>query len=348
MKLTKIAVVGAGLIGRRHIESTQKTHNVAVAAVVDLTEKGKEIAQSHDIPFFNDIEEMIDAVQPDGVIIATPNELHMQNAIPCVQRGIPVLIEKPFATDILKARELLDMAQKNATPILTGYYRRFTGIVQATKEQISSGRIGNIVSAHTHFWIYKNKRYFDHQWRRSPGAGPVNINLSHDIDLLLFFMGDIECLNAYASSSTRHFEVEDTAVIIARFKNSALCTINLSDTIPSPWSWELTAGDNPTYPKTDQLYGMIGGDKGSIELPNNRLWYYSGERHWYTAINTETFMKRGKAPLVAQIEHFGEVIRAEADPIVTGYDGLKTMVAIEAIKMSAKSGKTVYLKDIPQ
>ncbi len=346
MKETKIAVVGAGLIGVRHIESAMKAISVDVAAVVDVSEKGKQTAERYDIPFFNDIEKMIDTVSPDGVIIATPNELHITHAMPCVRKGIPVLVEKPLATNIQETRNFIALADKNHVPVLTGYFRRFNNVVQATKEQIENGRIGKIVSVHTHFWLHKDESYFENQWRRLSGAGPININLSHDIDLLLYFIGDIDYLHAYASNATRSFEVEDTAVIIAKFKNSALCTINMSDTIPSPWSWELTAGDNPSYPKTDQLYCMIGGTDGSIELPNNRLWHYTDERHWYKPISSEIFMKKIQDPLIAQLEHFAAVIRGEASPIVSGLNGLKVMEVIEALKLSVETGNTVHIKSV--
>lgn len=346
MKPKRIAVVGAGLIGIRHIECAIKTRDAELAAIVDVTEAAAKIAQSYSVPYFNDIEKMINSVKPDGVIISTPNELHIENAYPCIIKDIPVLIEKPLATDLPEARNLLELAEEKHLPVLTGFFRRYNSIVQATKNQIHSGRIGQIVSVHSHFWLYKNSGYFDNIWRRSKGAGPININLSHDIDLLLYFLGDIEYLNAYASNSTRQFEVEDTAVIIAQFRNSALCTINMSDSIPSPWSWELTAGDNPAYPKTDQLYCMIGGTKGSIEMPNNKLWYYSDERHWYRPISSEVFMKTIQDSLCTQMEHFIDVIRGEAQPLASGQDGLKVMEVIEAIKLSIEEERKVYLSEI--
>ena len=248
-----------------------------------------------------------------------------------------------MATDIDEAKACIDLAKKKNIPILTGYYRRYSPEVIASKEQIVQNEIGDLVSVHSNFWVYKPDNYYAVDWRTKKGAGPIQINLSHDIDLLLHFMGDVKSLSALSSHRTRGYEVEDSAVIMCEFASGALGTINLSDAIPSPWSWELSSSDNPAYPKTDQFYCMIGGVKGSLELPNNRIWYYQNEPNWYTPINTKTFLTPINDPLITQIEHFADVIAGDATPLVSGEDGLRVMKVIEAIQTSIAEKKMVYL-----
>ena len=77
------------------------------------------------------------------------------------------------------------------------------------------------------------------------GAGPVLVNLIHDIDLLRFLCGPITSVRALMSNAVRRNPVEETAGILLGFASGAIGTVTVSDAVPAPWSWELTAGENP-------------------------------------------------------------------------------------------------------
>ena len=115
-------------------------------------------------------------------------------------------------------------------------------------------------------WLYKHKNYFKEKWRTKKGGGPLGINLVHDIDLICYLLGPVNSVQALTSNSVRKYKVEDTAVVNLVFKSGALCTLNVSDTIVAPWSYELTAGENPAYPITNQSSYYIGGTKGSFNF----------------------------------------------------------------------------------
>ena len=100
----KLAVVGAGLVGQRHIAAISQADGVDLAAVV---EPG---ATEQPVPVFKSLSEMFDAVAVDGVILSTPTLLHVEGAMECVQRSVPVLIEKPLAASADDAQELIDFA----------------------------------------------------------------------------------------------------------------------------------------------------------------------------------------------------------------------------------------------
>ena len=153
---------------------------------------------------------------------------------------------------------------------MIGYHRRHNSIVSKVKDVISSGKLGNIVSANVLCWFYKHKEYYKETWRTNKGGGPLGINLVHDIDLICYLLGPIQFVQAFTSNKIRKFKVEDTATVSLVFKSGALCTLNISDTIVAPWSYELTAGENPAYPITNQSAYVIGGTKGSIQFPNSK------------------------------------------------------------------------------
>ena len=206
---------------------------------------------------------------------------------------------------------------------------------------MEAGEIGRIVAVHGSFWLYKPADYFDAAWRTQPGAGPILINLIHDIDLLRHLVGEIAAVQAMTANHTCGFAVEDSAAILLRFGNGALGTFTVSDTVVAPWSWELTAGENPAYDRTDQTCYTIGGTHGSLELPNGRIWRHEGERSWWSPIRSEPYTVGLEDPLVRQIHHFAQVIRGAEAPLVSGEEGLRTLQVIEAIQEAAATGRNV-------
>jgi predicted dehydrogenase len=281
--------------------------------------------------------------RPDGVIVATPNQLHVEHGLACIRAGIPVLIEKPIASDVRSGERLVREAEAADVPILVGHHRRHNPIIASAKARISSGAIGEVVAVHAICWLYKPDDYFRTDWRTQAGAGPVFINLIHDIDLLRYLCGEVRAVQAFDSNRVRGHQVEDTAAIIMEFDSGALATVTVSDTIVAPWSWELTSGENPAYPSTGQSCYLIGGTHGSLEIPGCGVWSNPSQRSWWEPINCETSRLDDQDPLRLQISHFCRVISRTEKPLVSGREGLRTLQVIEAIKSAAESGASAHL-----
>lgn len=337
----RIAVVGAGLIGLRHITAIKTAVGAELACIIDPAEATQAVAAAQGVPWFADLASMPDGIT-DGVILATPNVLHVAGGLACVARKLPILVEKPIATNVAEARALVEAGEAAGVAILTGHHRRHNPLIMAAKAMIAAGRIGPVVSVHAQFWLCKPDDYFDVAWRRAPGAGPVFVNLIHDIDLLRHLVGDVVAVQAHVAHH-RGLAVEDTCVATLEFAGGALGTVNISDTIPAPWSWELTSGENPAYPPTDQACYMIGGTKGALELPRLRLWQHEGTRSWWQPITATTQPRGHGDPLVLQIEQFARVIKRAELPLVSGREGLQTLAVVEAIMTSAAQRVRVEL-----
>jgi predicted dehydrogenase len=206
---------------------------------------------------------------------------------------------------------------------------------------IDQGALGRITSAQVTTWFRKPDDYFDVEWRKKAGGGPIAINLIHDIDLLRHLIGPIEELQAFTSNAARKFEVEDSAVVSLRFRSGALGTVNLSDVTPAPWSWELTSGENRDYPATQESTYLIGGTAASISLPHLALWRHEGSPSWWNPITATVSAVEAADPLIRQIGHFARVIEGVEHPRVSAVDGLAALAAIEAIKHSAATGRII-------
>lgn len=336
-----IAVVGAGLIGQRHVEAIEVAGDASLACIVDPSEAAREFASARGLRHFASIGQMLADGAPGGAIIATPNAMHVDNAAQCIGAGLPVLVEKPIATDASSAEELVESAEKAGVPLLVGHHRRHNPLIQKAHEVIQDGGLGQITAVQAQAWLMKPDEYFDVDWRRKAGAGPIFLNLIHDVDLLAYLCGDIASVHAMQSSQVRGNAVEDTAAVLLRFASGALGTVSLSDTIVAPWSWELTARENPAYPATGEDCYWIGGTKGSLSLPNLSHWSNPQKRSWWEPIGQTKLIFDFQDPLVRQVENFAAVIARQQKPLVTGRDGLRALRVIEAIKASAESGRTI-------
>ena len=180
--------------------------------------------------------------------------------------------------------------------------------------------------------------------RREPGAGPILINMIHEVHSLRMLCGDIVAVQAFTSYATRGFPVEDTVAVNLRFANGALGSFMLSDTGACARSWEQTAQENkayPTYPDEDCY--VVVGTFGSLSVPTMRLKTYdrAEDRSWWKPFRTSVAEMVRDDPLAIQLEHFGAVVRGEVAPLVTARDGLANLRVTEAIAHSAKTGQTV-------
>jgi predicted dehydrogenase len=339
----RIAVVGAGLIGQAHIKRVLEEPGATLAAIVDPSPQARELAGTTGTDWFADIETMLQSVKPDGVVIATPNQLHVAGGLAAVDAKVPALLEKPVADDVESASRLVDAAEKAGVPILVGHHRRHSPLIGKAREIIASGRLGRITAVNGLCWFLKPDDYFGVAWRREPGGGVVLINLIHVIDDLRNLCGDIVSVQAIESNAARGFPVEDTAAILLHFRNGALGTLTISDSAAAPWSWELTSGENKAYPHTDQFCYMVAGTQGSLTVPRLDLWHYAADQSWWAPIACERQFVPEQDPLTLQMRHFCEVVRGEAAPLLDVREGTRTLETTLAVKKAAASGELVRL-----
>jgi len=343
MKKLRIAVAGAGLIGRRHIELIRQSPECALAAIVDPSPAARVLALEAGVPLHQTLADLFASERPDGVIAATPNSLHAGNGIDCVAHGVPVLIEKPVADSVEDAMRLIDAAERAKIPVLIGHHRRHSPILEKAREIVQGGALGRIVAVMGSAMFYKPDSYFDEgSWRREPGGGPILINMIHEVDDLRSMCGEIVEVQAFASSATRGFPVEDTVALNLRFANGALGTFLLSDTAATARSWEQTSGENSSYASyPDEDCYVIAGDSGSLAVPTMQLKVYVGERSWWKPFHTSVVAVQRTDPLSRQLEHFCAVVRGEATPLVTIHDALQTLRVTLAIDESARTGRPI-------
>jgi predicted dehydrogenase len=347
MGKTRIAVAGAGTIGQAHMGVAQRSASCTLSAIVDPAAAAADVAAAAKVPHYRSLAELFERDRPDGVVLATPNQLHLEHALACLQAGLPMLLEKPITPTVAEAEQLVGAADAARAKILIGHHRAHSPIMAKARQVVDSGVLGGLVAVTGSATFLKPDHYFaDAPWRREPGAGPILLNMIHEVHNLRMLCGEIVAVQAFASHATRGFAVEDTVAINLRFANGALGSFMLSDTAACPKSWEQTSQENPAYASCDDedCY-VIAGTNGSLGIPTMRLKTYprAEDRSWWKPFEAGVVGLVRDDPLKHQLEHFGAVVRGDAEPLVSARDGLANLRVTEAIAEAARTGRIVEL-----
>lgn len=340
-----LAVAGAGQIGRTHIELIQASPDCVLSAIVDPAPGASATAARLGVPHWRSLDELFQHTRVDGVILATPNALHVPQALACMAAGVAVLVEKPVAVSVEEGLMLWRAVNATQAPVLVGHHRAHSPLLAQARRVLQSGTLGRVVTVTGSATFYKPDSYFtDGPWRTQPGGGPILINLIHEIGNLRSLCGEIVAVQAMTSNAVRRFAVEDTAIINLRFSSGALGNFVLSDTAAAARSWEQTTQENPayaTYPDEDCY--VISGTRGSLSVPTMRLRHsVEGDApSWWTAMHSAHLPIDRGDPLAHQLAHFVAVIRGEAQPLVSVLDGVQNLRVVEAIAEAARTGLIV-------
>ena len=344
MSRIPIAVIGAGLIGRTHIDRVLRQPELELVGIADPSDDGRRLAESVGVRWFAEVDALLAATRPRGAIVATPNATHADLTLRCLDRGAAVFVEKPVADTVADARRMCDAAAAAGLPVMVGHQRRHNPIMRRAKAMIDAGRLGRPVCLTAMSTWYKSPGYFDTTWRRARGGGPILINLIHDVDQLRFLFGDVAQVQAIASNAIRGFVVEDTVAVLLRFRNGAVGTITVSDTAVAPWNWDLAAGEAERFPRQDVNSHFISGTEGSLTLPRLEYWHYDGKKGWEDEITQERTALHVDDPYALQMRQFAAVIEGREEPLCSGVDGLRSLEATLAVRASADTGQPVALE----
>ncbi|MGV6875024.1 Gfo/Idh/MocA family protein [Pseudochelatococcus sp. B33] len=345
--MTRIVLLGAGLIGREHAGLIASRRDVSIAAICDPSPEAAALAERLSVPHRTDYVSVLEEMRPDGAIIALPNRLHAPAALACIERGIACLVEKPIAESLAAAGLIVDAAERHDVPVLVGHQRRHSPDIRAARRAIEAGELGELVAVNGMTLFDKPDDYFDVEWRRQRGGGVILINLIHDIDVLRHLVGEIHSIRAFTSNGRRGFEVEDTASVSVRFVNGVLGTFLISDNAVSPWAWEYTSGEALYHPAQPGSYLFLAGRRAALSVSDMHLWRHAHENaHWQHPLVREYRGAGGPPTYLSQLDHFVALIRREEKPLVTARDGLLTLAATLAVDRAAREDRTVTVAEM--
>ncbi|MGB0505063.1 MAG: Gfo/Idh/MocA family protein [Pikeienuella sp.] len=332
--MKRILVIGAGLIGSRHIKTVQAHVGCSLAGVVD---PDPAYQPEPGVVRFTDLADV--DVPVDGAIIATPTGLHRSHGEAAARRGWHLLIEKPVAGTVEDALALDAVVKRCGVHCLVGHHRRYHDSIQKLRDVIASGKIGEPVTSTMIWAVRKPDEYFNTDWRRT-GGSPVMINLIHDVDLLRFVLGEIADATGFSSQTQRAAGRVESGAVALRFASGVCGTISFTDTAPSPWGFEAATAENPNIAATGQDMWWITGTEGGVSFPSLTLW--TGADSWAEAPVSEVVHASRTTPLMAQLDHFVDVIGGKAaplNPISDAGESLRVTQELEEL-LSMQGAKT--------
>jgi predicted dehydrogenase len=337
----RIGLVGAGFMGRQHIEFIRASAGASLAAIVD----GAPAGTAFGCPTYESTRQMLEDEHPEAVIIAIPNALHVDTAIECLEAGAAVLLEKPVAVSYAQSRVLVDAVERLNGRLLVGHQRRHHPAVARARSAIRDGELGQIVAV-TGLWsARKDEAYFtDAPWHSTRGAGVTLINVVHDLDLLRHLCGEITEIHAMQSSHARGLEVEDTVSLNLRFESGAVGSFLASDAGVSPWGWDQATEETLAFPfLPDGVAYRIIGTRAALSVPNLAKYAYepSVPADWHSPLARTYLPVTARSSFQAQLDHFIEVARGRTQPLVSAEDASRTLALIEAAALSDRTGATV-------
>jgi predicted dehydrogenase len=322
----------------------------SLAAMCGRTLAGSKPANAPDVPIYADYIKMMDELKPDGIVAALPNDLHVEVTREAAKRGIAVLLEKPIASTLAQAQEIIDIVNETKIPFQVAHHRRFSAKLNLAKEIIESGRLGRIVGANVLWMSRKPDNYFQVKWRVTDKVGgPLLINSIHDVDDLRYTVGEIEAVQAFAGNTIRGFDVEDVGAATIRFKNGALGSYLFSDGTPSKHFYEACAQEDPFFHPVDEDCYFFFGDKAQLSFPSMKITGYnekSGGADWTRPFSVDTVPVARFNPIDGETKHFCDMIKDRSVKTrCSAEDSTVTLKVIEAIRASARTGKTICIDE---
>jgi predicted dehydrogenase len=344
MTPVRLAIVGGGVIGRRHAGAIAEVPAAELVAIADPAISGKALADELGVPHHGDVRSLFANERLDGAIVSTPTEHHCQPTLAALDAGCHVLVEKPIMATIEEAQKVVKKVAEGDRHVLVGHHRRYYSLVHEAREIVQSGKLGRLVAVTGQWNTRKHDDYYSPEWRQNREAGPVLTNLIHEIDTLRYICGEVESISAEVSHDVMGFEKEDAAAMILRFRNGALATFLLSDRTPSPWTWEFATGETPAYPKSGQNAVRFMGTAAALDFPNLVLWHHGDDTpDWNHAIKQDAIAHNLGNAFTSQIAHFCAVISGREDPVITARDATESLKVTLAVFEAARTSNRILL-----
>ncbi len=302
MKKIKVAVIGVGHLGSRHLKTYhQMKDQVEIVGIADLhKDNGQKLAREYRTTFFPDAQDLIGKV--DAVSICTPTTSHCATGLLFLNAGIHALIEKPIAMNIAEADLLVNAARDNNVKLQVGHIERFNNAFQAIKD---IARDALFIECHR----------LNNFPNRSLDIGVVMDLMIHDIDIVQGLINtpitDIQAIGINVLT-----DLDDIANVRLTFANKAVCNLTASRVSPEVMR---------------KIRIFIPNAYISLDYVKQEAFIYRKDG---TAITRTALPIEKEEPLRRELAHFLECIRDDKKPLVSGTEGrdaLKTALDIQNI-----------------
>lgn len=294
-------VVGAGGMGSNHARAVANGMQTQLAGIVDFdTDKANSVAKRFESNAYSTLSEAFDKESIDGVVVATTTASHLIIAQEVIERGIPLMVEKPITDEIATTSELLELSKQKNVPIMCGFVERFNPAVRTA--------LGLLDEPMKHFMSVRHS-----PTNPRATASVVYDLLIHDIDIALAFHGRVDDVSSISSVNwtPRNAEVDEISDCVMKFGNGSIASLSAS---------------RQGQRKIRDIRVVTDTHLFEIDLLRVNVTIYKNvmqeviESAGTSSYRAETiidmpFVRHEGEPLALQIQHFAGLIRGEVDAI---------------------------------
>ncbi len=335
MDKVKICLVGAGRVGWVHgLNLKNSIHGADLVAVVDKNrEAAKKLSQELNVSkCFDSHEKALDWNQFDAVLITTPTFTHASITVDAATSGKHIFCEKPIATSLPEADEMIRAAKKASIKIQVGFMRRFDRGFLEAKKKIKEGIIGKPL-------LIKSTGRGpglppEWAWSTQKSAGMLAEVASHDFDALRWF-AESEFKRIYVMAKNykcpeiaeTYPDFYDTAIVTAEFRDEKIGTIDMG--CPVEYGYDARM--------------EVLGEKGVIFMGDigDQQVRFCTKKSGVVTLAFASWRDRFKEAYVEEIRHFVDIIKKDIPPSVTAEDGKKALEAVIAANKSIQINQPV-------
>lgn len=330
-KKVRLGIIGAGpVVQSKHWPAVKRLQMiwepVEVTAFALRTEnQAKKVMNVLGGTWYSDYQKMLESEELDGVIVCSSDMVHGEHAMACIEKGIPVLIEKPITRSLAEAGKLCRLADEKKVSVMTVANKRYSPPYRRAKKFITDGPVKNPA-------MFIGKFNLGYPYVDLFESGTI-----HLFDITRYLMGDVSTvrcvgLDAYHKNK-RKFPV-DNAVAQFQFTSGGVGALYSSSSALSfkPWERVEVYGDYAWLDVDDQ-YKLTLHDSEE-----------DGSKFWTPIIPNTLIFDEEFGGFMGLIENFLQVIRGKEKPLVTGWDGYRALEVLKASELSlAQNGEVIHL-----
>jgi predicted dehydrogenase len=322
-KRTRFGIVGAGAIAQAYALAFANNPLAEVVAVADeRPEASAALAAKFGCKAFASHSAMVADSSLDAVLVCTPPSTHPDICVDLLERGIPVLCEKPLSVDVAGAQRIIETSRRTGVKMTMASKFRFVDDMVRAKQLVNSGAIGEVVMIENFF---TSRVDMTRRWNSDPavsGGGVFIDNGTHSVDLIRYFVGPLVEIHAVEGKRSQNLPVEETVHVFVRSAAGVLGTVDLS--------WSIN--------KELESYLRIYGSAGTISVGWKESRYLApGSREW-------TIFGKGYDKVQAfrsQIENFSKALRGQEPLLLSAEDALASAYVVEAGYASLRDSRWV-------
>jgi predicted dehydrogenase len=325
-----IGLIGCGRWGKRLANMAQRLDSAHMMAVQNRTfSTAQEFGDSLGVPAYPTYQELLNDPKVDAVLVVNPHSLHEEVCIAAAKSGKHIFCEKPLAINVQQCYRMIDAAEKHEIKLMCGQVTRLYPVYARAAEIVKSGRLGDLAAVNLSSLTHIDRVNW---WARSETMGALLHSPGvHAIDYLLFVCGRATSVNAVESKVRvqKGVDYQDSVFLQVEFENGAIGGIQSTVSC-----------------LTSDQRGHIVGTLGSLRFdPGRRLieistWDGKRERIDVEPPDRQARMNIG---IRAELQSFVDWVTRDAEPILTGWDGLRAVEIIDAAYLSIAEKRSIQL-----